>query len=70
MAALFQCEERLFAVYRLTLNGAETAYFMGGDCPPGFYRLTEHPPQVALRLHLGKLIRAEARAEKRATGRS
>jgi hypothetical protein len=59
LAALFRCEEGLFAVYRLTLDGREV-YCMGADCPPGFYHMTEHPPQVALRLHLGKLIRAEA----------
>jgi len=59
LAALFRCEEGLFAVYRLTLDGQDV-YCMGADCPPGFYRMTEHPPQVALRLHLGKLVRAEA----------
>jgi hypothetical protein len=59
LAALFRCEEGLFAVYRLTLDGRQV-YCMGADCPPGFYHMTEHPPQVALRLHLGKLIRAEA----------
>jgi len=59
LAALFRCDEGLFAVYRLTLGGRDV-YCMGADCPPGFYELTEHPPQVALRLHLGKLIRAEA----------
>jgi hypothetical protein len=59
LAALFRCDEGLFAVYRLTLDGQDV-YCMGADCPPGFYHMTEHPPQVALRLHLGKLIRAEA----------
>ncbi|MFQ5806671.1 MAG: hypothetical protein ACE5I3_09495, partial [Phycisphaerae bacterium] len=59
LAALFRCEEGLFAVYRLTLDGQDV-YCMGADCPPGFYRMTAQPPQVALRLHLGKLIRAEA----------
>lgn len=69
LAGLFQCEEQVFAVYRLTLGPAptgdggctqrESVYLVAGDCPPGFYRLTQHPPQVALRLHLGKVIRAE-----------
>ena len=59
LAALFRCEEGFFAVYRLTVAGQDV-YCTGADCPPGFYSLTEHPPQVALRLHLGKLIRAEA----------
>jgi len=61
LAALFRCGEKLFAVYRLSLEGEGDVYCLGADCPPGFYRLTEHPPQVALRLHLGKLIRTEAR---------
>ena len=61
LAGLFRGDEQTYAVYRLTLKG-EDVYFMGGDCPPGFYRLAQWPPQVALRLHLGKLIRAE-RAE-------
>lgn len=60
LAALFRVEGELHAVYRLRL-GAEDVYFMGADCPPGFYRMTDSPPQAAYRLHLGKLIRAEAR---------
>ena len=59
LAALFQCEEGLFAVYRLTIGGQDV-YCMGADCPPGFYAMAEHAPQVALRRHLGGLIRAEA----------
>lgn len=58
LAGLFRGQEQTYAVYRLRLGGQDV-YFMGGDCPPGFYRLTQWPPQVALRLHLGKLIRAE-----------
>jgi len=64
LAALFRCQDQHFAVYRLTLSGGPV-YCLGADCPPGFYRLTEYPPQVALTLHLGKLIRAEARQERR-----
>lgn len=62
LAALFRCEDEYFAVYRVEIDG-EPIYFMGADCPPGFYRMAQHPPQTALRLHLGKLIRAEARRE-------
>ncbi len=62
LAGLFRCQERLFAVYRVTLGGQDV-YCMGADCPPGFYELTDYPPQIALRLHLGQLIRAEARHE-------
>ena len=58
LAGLFRGQEQTYAVYRLRLGGQDV-YFMGGDCPSGFYRLTQWPPQVALRLHLGKLIRAE-----------
>ena len=60
LAGLFRCGDEYFAVYRVGLNGADY-YCMGADCPPGFYALVDHPPQAALRLHLGKLIRAEAR---------
>lgn len=60
LAALFRCDEGYFAVYRLALDGQDV-YCLGADCPPGFYRMTQHPPQAALRLHLGKQIRAEAR---------
>jgi hypothetical protein len=62
LAALFRCGEQRFAVYRLRLRGVEV-YCLGADCPPGFYQMADRPPQVPLRLHLGKLIRAEAREE-------
>lgn len=55
---LFRCEDQQFAVWRLDINNTPV-YFVGGDLPPGFYQMTEHPPQVALRLHIGGLIRAE-----------
>lgn len=61
LAALFKCDAEYYAVYRLTID--EQEYFaLGADCPPGFYKLTAFPPQTTLRLHLGKLIRAENRA--------
>ncbi len=59
LVALFRCGERLLAVYLVTLRGRDV-YCTGADCPPGFYELTHHPPQVVLRLHLGKLLRTEA----------
>ncbi len=58
LAALFRVQGALYGVYRLRVAG-EPVYFLGADSPPGFYRLTHLPPQVVLRLHLGKLIRAE-----------
>lgn len=61
LAALFKCDDAYYAIYRLRI-GDDEFYAMGADCPAGFYRMTAHPPQAALRLHLGKLIRAEARA--------
>ncbi|MBI5863124.1 MAG: hypothetical protein HZB38_01160 [Planctomycetes bacterium] len=64
LAGLFRCEDDYFAVYRLSVND-ESVYALGADCPPGFYRLTRYPPQTALRLHLGKLIREEARQARR-----
>ncbi len=69
LAGVFRCDEQYFAVYRIHVDGREL-YCFGGDCPPGFYELTQHPPQVALRLHLGKLIRAEAAAEARVAEQS
>lgn len=60
LAALFRCAEGYFAVYRLRIDGV-AHYAMGGDCPPGFYQLVQYPPQTVLRLHLGKVIRAEAK---------
>ncbi len=59
LAGLFRCEDQLYSVYRLNLDGVDV-YGVGGDLPPGFYQLAQHPPQVALRLHLGKLLRTEA----------
>lgn len=67
LAALFRCEDGYFAVYRLTLGG-EPVYCLGADCPPGFCRMAEHPPQAALRLHLGRLIRLEAKKQADAAG--
>ena len=61
LVAVFGCDDATYSVYRLTVN-AEPYYLMGGDCPPGFYALTHFPPQIALRLHLGKLIRNEAQS--------
>lgn len=60
LAALFRCEEAYFAVYRARING-QPYYCFGADCPSGFYPLTNHAPQMALRLHLGRLVREEAR---------
>ena len=60
LAALFRCHDDYFAAYRIRLNGANY-YCFGADCPPGAYELTHLPPQAALRLHLGQVIRAEAR---------
>lgn len=65
LAGLYRCAAQLFAVYRVTLRGQDV-YCLGADCPPGFYTLPGHPPQVVLRLHLGKLIRREARLEAQA----
>lgn len=67
LAALFRCDEGYYAVYRLSVGGQDV-YCMGADCPPGFYKLTQFPPQTALRLHLGKLIRAEAKSQKQLGG--
>lgn len=67
LAALFRCGEEDFAVYRVRVGGKDY-YALGADCPPGFYEKTDCPPQTVLRLHLGKLIRAEARQDPAASG--
>lgn len=58
LAALFRAGESLFGVYRAEIDG-QGVYVLGADSPPGFYRRPDLPPQTILRLHLGKLIRAE-----------
>lgn len=63
-AAYFGCDEGEYAVYQMTVNG-QPYFVLGGDCPPGFYALTHLPPQVALRLHLGQLVRREIKAPER-----
>ncbi len=62
LAGLFQCGAEVFAVYRVTLP-ERTVYCFGCDCPPGFEERIDLPPPVALRLHLGRQIRADARAD-------
>lgn len=62
IAGLFRCEDDYFAVYRVEIDG-EPYFSLGADCPPGFYRLTEFPPQTTLRLHLGTIIRHETSSE-------
>ena len=66
-AGLFQCGEEVFAAYRVTLRD-RTVYCFGADCPPGFEERSDLPPQAALRLHLGRIIRADARADSSAGG--
>ncbi|RMF74142.1 MAG: hypothetical protein D6744_14880 [Planctomycetota bacterium] len=62
LAALFRCEDEYFAVYRTRI--ADTEYYcFGAACPSGAYAMTHLPPQAVLRLHLGQVIRAEARRE-------
>lgn len=63
LAGLFRCEDSYFAVYRVTIAG-QPYYVMGADCPPGCYPMCDFPPQAALRLHLGKVVRHEARLER------
>jgi hypothetical protein len=61
--AVYRADQQQFAAFRLRM-GSQEFYAIGGDCPPGFYELTNLPTAVVLRLHLGQLIRAEARAER------
>ncbi len=65
VVVLFRCQDQWLAVYRVSLN-ERPIYVVAGDLTPGFYEMTQYPPQVALRLHLGQLIRMEAREQERA----
>lgn len=65
---LFRLEDQHFAVYRITIND-QPVLCVGGDLPHGFYPPEQYPPQVALRLHLGRAIREEARREREAPRR-
>jgi hypothetical protein len=69
LAGLFRCQDDFYAVYRLVIDD-KPVYFIGADCPPGCYELSHLPPQAVLRLHLGKLIRREAREEAEALAHS
>jgi hypothetical protein len=67
LATLFQVADQIFAVYRLTID-SQPVYFMGLDCPPGFYETVDLPAPVVLRLHLGQLIRREPELDDRDHG--
>lgn len=58
LEGVFRVDVETYCVYRLSFDGKDV-FAVGGDLPVGFYELTQWPPQVALRLHLGKLIRTE-----------
>ena len=58
IAASFDVDGAIHTVLSATLNG-ERIYIMGRDAPPGFCRRADLPPQVAYRLHLGEVLRAE-----------
>src|SRR5262249_47431415 len=60
LAALFKCDADYQAFNRRALDG-RALYVAGAVCPQGFYPMTDYPPQTMLRLHLGKLIRTEAK---------
>lgn len=64
LAGLFRGDGSFFAVYRLTV-GDQEVYCFGADLPPAFSPLIDQPPQVALRLYLGRLLRAEAQHARR-----
>lgn len=67
--AVFRAEDVYFGVFRARIDDRPTLCvgalpFDRGNqsATPGFYERTDLPPQVALRLHLGKLIRNEAQS--------
>ncbi|MFQ5410729.1 MAG: hypothetical protein ACE5EC_00465 [Phycisphaerae bacterium] len=58
IAAMFDVAGARHAVLRCRIDG-EPVYVMGCDAPPGFSRRVDLPPQVAYRLHLGRVLRSE-----------
>jgi len=55
IATAFAVSGDLHIVVRCRLAG-ESVFVFAGDCPPGFDRRTDLAPQVAYRLHLGRLL--------------
>ncbi len=62
IATAFSVSGDLHVVVRCRLAG-ESVFVFAGDCPPGFDRRTDLSPQVAYRLHLGRLLLNEQRNE-------
>ena len=69
--ALFRTEDVYFGVYRATVGGRVTScvgalpFDVGNQAAtPAFYERVDLPAPVLLRLHLGRLIRQEARSER------
>lgn len=61
-AVVFKVGDELHLVSRAKIADEEV-YVLGLDCPPGVYRKIDLPPHVIFRLHVGMLIRREARDE-------
>jgi len=58
LTAMFAVDGELHAVMRVNLDG-QAIYVMGRDAPWGFSTRTDLPAQVAYRLHIGHVLRAE-----------
>lgn len=60
VAASFEVGEQVHVVLRCRVAG-QPVYIMGRDAPLGFCERSDLPPQVAYRLHLGRVLRREPR---------
>lgn len=58
VAACFDVEGQLHAVLKCRIDGTD-AYLMAGEAPRGFSTDVCLPPQVAYRIHLGRVLLAE-----------
>lgn len=62
LAAMFDVEGQKHAVLRCRIAG-RSVYIMGRDAPQGFSTKTHLAPHVAYRLHIGHVLRREARPD-------
>lgn len=62
IAAMFRVAETQHAVLRCRIKG-EPVYIMGRDAPQGFSKKVHLHPHVAYRLHIGHVLRREAKPD-------
>ena len=58
VSSAFEVAGQLHVVLSCTLGG-ERVFLFAGECPPGFSRRADVPPNVVYRIHLGRVLRGE-----------